>query len=259
MYGYIYMTTNLINKKKYIGQHKSNNFDANYYGSGKFLRIAIDRYGIENFKVEVIQECKNKDELDNAERYWIKHFNAQRDRSFYNVASGGNFGDVSKGLTEEQYKKWIENISKSQKGLHLGEKNGMYKKGYKIAGKKNGMYGRSGNKNPFYGKKHSLEHCEKDGMRAKRQLEEYHPMEGRNHSEESIVKMKQNHSKSSGKPLAVAMIFGDESLEFCSIVQAYKYCKENNIVDISITVFTKQVKKAINGEYLKYGHYWSFK
>ena len=35
MKGYIYETTNLINGKKYIGKHKSNKFDHNYYGSGK--------------------------------------------------------------------------------------------------------------------------------------------------------------------------------------------------------------------------------
>lgn len=35
MYGYIYLTTNLINGKKYIGKHKSLTFDDSYFGSGK--------------------------------------------------------------------------------------------------------------------------------------------------------------------------------------------------------------------------------
>ena len=258
MYGYIYMTTNLINDKKYIGQHKSDNFDLTYYGSGKFIKIAIQKYGIENFKVEVLKWCKTKVELDESEKYWIKHFNAQQDRNFYNVSAGGNFGDISKGLTKEQYKKWTQNISNSQKGLHLGEKNGMFKKGYKISGEKNGMYGKFGNENPFYGKTHSIERCEKDGIRAKLQVEEHHPMKGQNHTNESIQKMKQNHT-SNGKPLAVIMTFENKNLEFSSISQAYKYCKENNIVDISISVFTKQIKKAIKEKYLKYSRYWSFK
>lgn len=47
MYGYIYQTTNLINGKVYIGQHMSESFDANYYGSGKWLKRAIAKYGIE--------------------------------------------------------------------------------------------------------------------------------------------------------------------------------------------------------------------
>jgi hypothetical protein len=37
MYGYVYITTNLINNKIYIGQHKSETFDSEYIG--KFLMI----------------------------------------------------------------------------------------------------------------------------------------------------------------------------------------------------------------------------
>ena len=43
MYGYIYKTTNLVNGKIYIGQHKSNTFDTNYYGSGTILNKAIQK------------------------------------------------------------------------------------------------------------------------------------------------------------------------------------------------------------------------
>ena len=53
-YGYIYKTTNLINGKIYIGQHKSNLFDSQYKGSGVILRKAFAKYGKENFKVEII-------------------------------------------------------------------------------------------------------------------------------------------------------------------------------------------------------------
>ena len=40
MYGYIYITTNLINNKIYIGQHKSKNYDKKYLGSGLLLKRA---------------------------------------------------------------------------------------------------------------------------------------------------------------------------------------------------------------------------
>ena len=40
-YGYIYKTTNLINNKIYIGQHKSTEFDANYMGSGIAIKAAF--------------------------------------------------------------------------------------------------------------------------------------------------------------------------------------------------------------------------
>lgn len=42
MYGYIYLTTNLINGKKYIGQHASPVFEPDrYIGSGVILWKAI--------------------------------------------------------------------------------------------------------------------------------------------------------------------------------------------------------------------------
>ncbi len=44
----IYKTTNLVNQKFYVGKDTHNN--PNYYGSGKRLKLAIQKYGIENFK-----------------------------------------------------------------------------------------------------------------------------------------------------------------------------------------------------------------
>lgn len=42
-YGFIYITTNLINGKKYIGQKKG--YNDTYLGSGKILKLAIKKYG----------------------------------------------------------------------------------------------------------------------------------------------------------------------------------------------------------------------
>lgn len=57
MYGYIYLTTNLINERKYIGQHTSSEFDPNYKGSGKILWQAINKYGWDNFSVRMLCPC----------------------------------------------------------------------------------------------------------------------------------------------------------------------------------------------------------
>lgn len=90
--GYIYITTNLINGKKYIGQHKSKSFDLNYFGSGKLLVEAIHKYGRDNFISEVIEWCTTIDELDAREIYWIKYYNAVEDNNFYNLHEGGGSG-----------------------------------------------------------------------------------------------------------------------------------------------------------------------
>ena len=96
MYGYVYLTTNLINGKKYIGQHKSDCFDSHYIGSGTHLKNAIKKYGRKNFLCEVLAVCESKEELDRQEIFWIAKFDAVNSRVFYNIAHGGNeVGTVS--------------------------------------------------------------------------------------------------------------------------------------------------------------------
>lgn len=90
MFGYIYETVNLINGKKYIGQHKFRKFDTNYYGSGKLLKRAIEKYGKENFSTRLIEECTTQEELDNREIYWIDYYRQLLgEDQCYNIMAGG--------------------------------------------------------------------------------------------------------------------------------------------------------------------------
>lgn len=98
MYGFIYITTNNINGKRYIGMCK-NTHEKNYLGSGKVLKDAIKKYGKENFTREILQECQSFEELSRAEKYWIEKFNAVTSCEFYNLTSGG-FGGNSDYLKE---------------------------------------------------------------------------------------------------------------------------------------------------------------
>ena len=59
---YIYLTTNLINGKKYIGKHFGAICDS-YLGSGTLLQRAIAKYGKENFKKEINKLNANIKEL----------------------------------------------------------------------------------------------------------------------------------------------------------------------------------------------------
>ena len=115
MYGYIYMTTNIINNKIYIGQKKSDKFlEESYLGSGTRLRSAIQHYGRNNFSVELIEWCDTKEKLDEREIFWIAYYNSRDENIGYNIALGGDTRVWNKGkhLSEEHRRK----ISESEKG-----------------------------------------------------------------------------------------------------------------------------------------------
>lgn len=114
--GYIYITTNNINGKKYIGKREKPYFDRNYYGSGKHLKNALNKYGKENFSVVIIQWCNTIEELNAAERKWISYYNAQESSMFYNISCGGDWGDITKGMSPQERKEWGEKISKANTG-----------------------------------------------------------------------------------------------------------------------------------------------
>ena len=93
--GYIYKITNTLNNKIYIGQtiktvqkrftqHK-NNSNKEYF-SQIVLYKAFNKYGIENFICEEIEEVPN-DKLDERERYWINYYDSYFNG--YNSTLGG--------------------------------------------------------------------------------------------------------------------------------------------------------------------------
>ena len=84
----LYKITNLINGKIYIGKHMCDVLDDKYFGSGKRLWLAINKYGIENFVFELLIDLKNREEMDLLEECVVnKEFLARND--VYNISKGG--------------------------------------------------------------------------------------------------------------------------------------------------------------------------
>jgi len=174
----IYKTTNLINGKVYIGKDKHNN--KKYLGSGKILKQAIHKYGRENFKKEVLEECEDEKLWLEREIYWIEFFNSTK--VGYNIALGGNGGDtISNNPNKDEIRKRHSekmkdsNVNKNKaRGRKVVIKkrddpnwiNPRIGKESSLKGKPNGRKGISNLKhsewmkenNPFKGKTHSKEH-----------------------------------------------------------------------------------------------------
>lgn len=88
-YNYIYLIRNLINGKIYIGKHSTDNLQDGYMGSGKLLKQSIKKYGIGNFKKELLCMCVDDEELNEMEIYYIQKFNSTDINIGYNLTLGG--------------------------------------------------------------------------------------------------------------------------------------------------------------------------
>lgn len=87
MAGTIYLVTNNLNGKQYVGQTI---VAGNSVGHGKLMTRAYKKHGKENFNYEPI--CKyieNKNTLNFAEKFWIKVMNT-RIPNGYNIEHGGS-------------------------------------------------------------------------------------------------------------------------------------------------------------------------
>ena len=139
----IYKITNKLNGKFYIGKHQTKDLNDGYMGSGKILKRAIEKHGMDNFQKEILFIFDNEQEMNDKEKELVTLHEMS-----YNLCPGGKggFGYINgNGLThcssiadmteysklgntrktellkndEEFRKKYSESISKSK----LGEKN----------------------------------------------------------------------------------------------------------------------------------------
>lgn len=127
----IYKITNKITSDIYVGY--SYNYLKRWYfhkrnariGINTFLYKAIRKYGVENFYIEVIEDCDNSLN-EQQEKYWIQKLSPR-----YNMTEGGDGGRTA---DSPRYKE------------------GMKRRDYR--GDKNPNYGKRGILSPKYGKKY---------------------------------------------------------------------------------------------------------
>ena len=188
MYYIIYKTTNLINGKYYIGKHRTKDLNDGYLGSGKKLKYAVKKYGIENFHREILLECSSEEQMNLAERILVVP-----DPINYNLTDGGSGGYS-----------YINRVCHNNKGNH--RKTGNW--GFKIRPDCNspewknkvsqGLKSRysSGYVNPFFGKHHSPKTKENLSLNRKgKYTGKDNSMYGKNHSEETRRKISESTKK----------------------------------------------------------------
>lgn len=241
MYGFIYRTTNLINGRQYIGQHKyCGKIDKYYLGSGVALNNAIKKYGRENFKREIICTCGTLEELNQKEMYYIKLYNAVNNKNFYNLAVGGNGGRGNnwyKTATAEQIQR--ANCARSKK--MGGENNPFYGKKHSLETRRllsNLASQKVGDKNPFYGKHLSEEHKLKMNTALGDICGKNNPFYGKQHTEatKQVIRNKMlerinspNYVHPNADMIILENVSSGEKIEFLDIARCFKYLQDHNL------------------------------
>lgn len=112
-YNFVYLTTNLLNGKQYVGDHCTNNIEDKYLGSGRTFLKALKKYGSENFKTEILEFFANKKEAFTAQEKYIIKYNTISPNGYNISPKGGHF---SKGSMSEETKEKLRKIN-------IGNKN----------------------------------------------------------------------------------------------------------------------------------------
>lgn len=117
---YVYQITNLVNNKIYIGVHQTYNLDDGYKGSGLQIIRAIQKYGENNFKKDILFFFDSREESLAKEAEIVNEDFLKR-KDTYNIVKGGVAGTAgmikyTNGKCDTYYAKGV----KPPKGFYPG-------------------------------------------------------------------------------------------------------------------------------------------
>lgn len=163
----VYMHTNKLNGKKYIGQTcqkpKSRwGIDGKKYRTSTHFWNAIQKYGWNNFEHDILYENLSLQEANEKEKELIAKYNTTDMNFGYNLEYGGINGfhsdetkaKISKSNKGKTFsKEHLENLSKAHKGMNMGKNNPNFGKkpstetSKKMSDAKKDIYNGTGNPN----------------------------------------------------------------------------------------------------------------
>ena len=205
----IYKVTNKVNGKVYIGQSVDIGRRWREHMTAKdgiYFHKAIQKYGVENFEWEVIEQCKK--DLDEREIYWIEYYDSFN--KGYNCTKGGDSGPVLRGEDNPNWKGGISSDPEYSKKLYEANKEQkkeyckkQYKQWYEINKDKIKEYKEANKeKRKEYNKQYYEENKEKMREKVKEyreankeKIKQQHKQYYQAHKEELKVKVKQQQKE----------------------------------------------------------------
>lgn len=136
MFFTIYQIQNKIDNKIYIGKHQTIDLDDNYMGSGKHLKRAQEKYGLDQFEKIILHVFDNEEDMNAKEAELVtEEFCSRLDT--YNICPGGKggWGYINQNsLAKPQFKnknfaKKMSKIANIAKSLKL-KNDTLFKKEY---------------------------------------------------------------------------------------------------------------------------------
>ncbi len=243
-YGVVYKITNIYNGKIYVGQtirRVEERWKSHIRDSNKPLypiQHAIQKYGKNNFLIEVICECATQEDLNEKENYFAHQLNSFCPNG-YNLRAGDGSGSMSESLREHMSiirqgvgnpnfgKTTSQETRDKMSKSHRGEKSYNY-------GKTQSLETKQKNALAHLGRHHTKEARVKISLATRR---ENNPNYGKHHS----LDTKEKISKSSAKTYHFV---SPEEIQI-TITNLREFCTINNLCYTSMN-------KVANGKQASY-------
>lgn len=143
----IYLWTNLVNGKKYVGQttcfyRRMKTYRYTYPNA--YMEHAVNKHGLDNFDITILERDVPLDKLDEREQYWLDYYQSYDADKGYNICK---IASTTKGVTHTE--EWCQEHSEWLKDKWATDEE--YRKFWqeRMSGEKNYFYGKdcSGDKN----------------------------------------------------------------------------------------------------------------
>lgn len=261
LFSNIYVITNVINNKKYVGQSVdvekrwySHKYTSKYETS-IYLYNAMKKHGLDNFKIEIIESNIPLDKINEREKYWIRKLNTIRPNG-YNLTLGGEgtkgyiMSDDTKALISSKAKERYASMSQE-------EKQEMIDRLPKTGGDLDKM--NKGFKEWFENSPIEVEDRIKRSIETKKEKGyDFYNFSFGKMSEQEKENMYKTISKNNPRSKTIIMLdeLDNIVMEFHSIGEASRYLHK----EYSVTINSKtHIRKRLDTDKLAYGFKWKRK